>query len=244
MVLLYSVVIFLNKKRKLALFFIFSIVDIILLIVFLVVRDATIYNDLESEVSRLSKIDYLTEKCNPSIRSRGGYAVLEKSFKNYINNYYDDYHDILILINDDKFKSILSYDNYSNDGPLFDFSIDYLNSVKNDFNNNIDNLIKMSSRKSISSYLYSKTSDSYFIKVADDLFLQDEVIAVFNRDKLVLIDIKDKVNKIIDNSLAVLSFLSTTSDYWILEDGEIKFVNQDLVIQYNNLVNDIPKQGN
>ena len=50
---------------------------------------------------------------------------------------------------------------------------------------------------------------------------------------------KIKVNNIIDTSSEVLSFLITYKDSWVVENGGIKFANEELYNYYNELVSKV-----
>ena len=58
-----------------------------------------------------------------------------------------------------------------------------------------------------------------------------------NKDKF--IKLRDKYNDLLDNEKLVINFLKDNSDNFELNDGEIQFRNNELLEQYNNLVNKI-----
>jgi hypothetical protein len=55
-------------------------------------------------------------------------------------------------------------------------------------------------------------------------------------NKELLKEMRSKYNDVYDTSLEVLNFLITYKDSWTLEDGEIKFINNDLLNYYNSLI--------
>ena len=65
------------------------------------------------------------------------------------------------------------------------------------------------------------------------------LIEQFENNRIFLKELRDKYNNIYDTSLEVLNFLSLYKDSWKLENGEIKFINNDLLNYYNNLISKI-----
>ena len=119
-----------SNKKKFFLVFLFILLDMFLLIGYLVIRDATMLNDLKKEVRSLSKLDITKDRYNKSIKTSGDYAVVEKSIKTYLDDYAVLLQDVLSVVKDPKLVKILSYDNYSKDGPEFTESLKYLEDTK------------------------------------------------------------------------------------------------------------------
>ena len=129
-----------SSKKKFFLIFLFIVLDMFLLVGFLVIRDATSLNDLKKEAKVLSKLDITKDRYNTRIKSSGDYAVVEKAMKSYLDDSAVLMQDILGIINDEKLTKILSFDNYSKDGPEFTESLKYLEDTKKSFNNNVEKM--------------------------------------------------------------------------------------------------------
>ena len=134
---------------------------------------------------------------------------------------------------------ILSYDNYSNDGPSFTTSLEYLNNSKDNFNDKIDSVINKMDSDSVKNYIYEKTDDSYYVSLYNDLMLSKEMKSKFSDTKVLLEDTKTRFNNILDTSIEVLNFLVLYKDSWILEDNQIKFQNDNLYNYYNELISKV-----
>ena len=65
------------------------------------------------------------------------------------------------------------------------------------------------------------------------------MISYLNDNKDKFIKLRDKYNDLLDNEKLVINFLKDNSDNFELNDGEIQFRNNELLEQYNNLVNKI-----
>ncbi len=226
-----------SSRRKFLLIFCFILLDMFLLIGFLVIRDATLLNNLKKEVSTLSELDITKDRYNSKIKSRGNYAIVEKAIKEYLDNYAVSLHDVSDIMNDEQLKTILSYDNYLKDGPEFIESLAYLSKTKEKFNKKIDKLINDLDEEIMKNYINKKISDPYYINLYKELMLGDSMVQNFNETRDVLNKLKISVNNVFDVSLEVLNFLIVNKESWKVEDGEIKFLTNDLYNYYNILIN-------
>lgn len=231
-----------SNKKKFFLVFLFILLDMFLLIGYLVIRDATMLNDLKKEVRSLSKLDITKDRYNKSIKTSGDYAVVEKSIKTYLDDYAVLLQDVLSVVKDPKLVKILSYDNYSKDGPEFTESLKYLEDTKKEFNDNIDTLLGNLEEDKIKNYINDKVDDPYYRNLYIELMLTEKRKEDFQQTKDLLNDTKSKVNNVLDTSTEVLTFLKNNKDNWVLEDNEIKFKNRDLYNQYNEYISRIQKK--
>ena len=228
------------KDRKIFFFiFCFIIIDILLLLGFLFLRDATRENRLRKEIRSLSKLDITKDRYNTKIKSGGKYKIVEETIKQYLDDYAVGLQEVSGVLSDSTLTKVLSYDNYQSDGPEFKKSRDYLNETRDKFDNTIDNLISKSDKETIINHIYDKTSDEELIKIYQELMFDDSILEELNSNKELLVNTKVKIDNILDTSLEVLNFLNTYSDSWIIENGEIKFKNKELFNYYNNLISKV-----
>ncbi len=225
-----------SKKKKYFFIIIFVMIDVFLLVSYLSIRDYTLLNNLKKEVSAISKLDIGKDRYNRKIKTRGNYAVVEKAIKEYLDENALLLQDTFGVLKEEKLKSILSYDNYSKDGPLFTESLKYLNSEKESFNKNLQTFMDNLSEKEMSQYIREKTSDNYSQKLYHELILNSELKKKYEDTKKLASDTSVRVNHLLDSSHAVLDFLVVNNGFWIVENGEIKFANQDLYNQYVILI--------
>ena len=231
-----------STKKKFFLVFCFILIDVFLLIGFLVIRDATSFNALKSEVKELESLDFTKDRYNRKIKSHGKYAVVEKAIKEYLDEYAVGIQDLSKMTKDSKLSNILSYDNYSSDGPSFTSSIKYLNDSKSNLNNQIDYLLRNLDEDGMNSYVSGKISDQYYISIFDELMSSSEMKSDLDNIRTSLEKTKNDMNNIYDVSLEVLNYLSLYSDKWKLEDGEIKFASEDMYNYYMGLVSKVKKK--
>lgn len=223
-----------KKKVFLAIGLIF--LDIILVVAFFTIRDAVMFNNLQKEVSALNKLDVTKDRYNRKLVTKGNYAIVESAIKEYLDNYAKLLQDTLSVVNDKKLVSILSYENYEKDGPDFVKSFEYLKQSKESFNSNIDILLSDLEEDNIKNYINDKTDDEYFINLYRDLMFNDDMIDSFSETKNLLTHSKAQMNNIYDTSIEVLNLLVNNKENWKLEDGEIKFLEEDIYNQYITLI--------
>ncbi len=226
-----------SKKVFYSIFFIS--LDIFLIYGICTVYDATMLNTLRREVNLLENKEITKDSFSYKVLTRGGYAKIEEAIKEYLYDYSSLFQDVLKSMKDEKLKKVLSYDNYLNDGPLFEKSISYLEKEKDKFNKNIDQLLFLSSEDSMKSYVNQKGYQEYYQKLYEELFITDHFINEFKDNESLLESVKVKMNTIYDNSLGVLRFLASDTENWKLEDGEIKFQTQALYDQYMTYISQI-----
>lgn len=230
-----------TKRKKFFFIFCFIIIDAILVVGFLVIRDATSLSKLDNEMSIIYKKDITNDRYNTKLKSNGGYAVVEKAIKDYLDYYAVNIQKLSQMLDDPKLAEMLSYDNYSKDGPNFNESLKYLEDNKKSFNKIVDELLENMNEDNISKRILEKTDDSYYISLYKDIMFSDEMSDELNNINDLLNNVKTDANDIYDTCITVLNYLKVYQGEWTLEDGEIKFKTQDMYDYYTGLVNKVKK---
>lgn len=228
-----------NFKRKSSYVIVFIFIDILLCASLYFIIDATNINLLKKEITSLSKLDISVDKINKDSKTYFKYRIVENTIKDFLNDYSYKINEVYEFVDDDKLIKILSYDNYLNDGPEFNDSKHYLVDNKIKFNNIINELEKILEEDNIKKLIRNKITNEYYITLYDEMIFSDEFNEQFENNRIFLKELRDKYNNIYDTSLEVLNFLSLYKDSWKLENGEIKFINNDLLNYYNNLISKI-----
>lgn len=228
-----------NFKRKSSYVIVFIFIDILLCASLYFIIDATNINLLKKEITSLSKLDISVDKINKDSKTYFKYRIVENTIKDFLNDYSYKINEVYEFVDDDKLIKILSYDNYLNDGPEFNDSKHYLVDRKIKFNNIINELEKILEEDNIKKLIRNKVTNEYYITLYDEMIFSDEFNEQFENNRIFLKELRDKYNNIYDTSLEVLNFLSLYKDSWKLENGEIKFINNDLLNYYNNLISKI-----
>jgi hypothetical protein len=221
-----------SNKKKFFMIFIFILLDVFLLVGFLVIRDATMLNELKNEVDDLSKLDFTHDRYNLKMKTKGKYRIVEGAIKDYLDNYAVSLQSVLDIVHDPYLTKILSYDNYQKDGPMFTESLAFLKEKRESFMIQMEQLLKNSEEDTIKEYIYNRIDDSYYCDLYQELILNDTLKADFQEMRELLENTNTRMNTIFDTSKEVLEFLVTHKEEWVLEEGEIRFQTDVLYNQY------------
>ena len=228
-----------SSKRKFLLVFIFVVLDVFLVIGFLEVRESTMLNYLRREMSTLNQLNMATDRYNLKIKTKGDYAIVEKTIKEYLDETAVLLQDTLQITQDSKFMKVLTYDHYEEDGPDFEESIAYLEKKKEEFNQNMDSLLNRLEEENIKNYIHTKTKNSYLCNLYDELILNDTMKGDLEETSNLVLKSKERINHLLDTSTSLLKFLVSNKDSWVLEEGEIRFKTESLYQKYIQYVNQV-----
>ena len=225
-----------SNRKKVVLIILCILINTFLILGFLYVRNVTMLNELKKEAKVLAGLDITKDRYNRRVRTRGNYGLVEKTAKNYLDDYAISLQSLLNVMTDPKLTKLFSYDNYMSDGPEFKNSLLYLQSAKEEFNSQIDSLLNKSEEEVIREYGKERISDSYFFGLYLDIIFNDSMKTQFFETKSILEQTKVKTNDVFDISEELLNFLIINKDLWKLEEGEIRFQTEALYNQYNQYV--------
>lgn len=178
--------------------------------------------------------EYTEESINKRLDSRvtkGDYGKVENAAKSYLKDVIQLNLELIDLIKDDRIGNMLTVENYEEDGPEFtntktylDTTIQRLEEMKKDYAEYI-------SEEKIMSYIEKENVDEDYQELYKTVMGEsqyEEITASLNE----LIDVLNKSNDIID-------FLKENAGSWIIQDDMIVFSTNELIDEYNNLVNEL-----
>ena len=225
-----------SRERKILIFCCFVVVDILLIAGFLWLRNATFKNVLKNEVNALGELEFIGDRFNTKIKSKGDYAVLEKALKEYLDNYAVDLQNVLLLVYDKKLNELISIENISSNDFSFDGSIAYVENYRLIFNSSADNLLERDLIEELNNYIYEYASDGVTIDLYVKVIESNNFKENLKKSQMELEIKKIEINSHFDAILGVLNFLNLNSDKYYIQDGEIKFSNDDLYAEYVRLM--------
>ena len=228
-----------KRIKKILYVIMFLFIDVLLCASLYFVIDAANINNLEKEVKELTNLNMSVDRYNRKSKTIFKYKVVETTIKDYFDSFTIRMNDIYNIVNDEQFIKILSYDNYLNDGPDFNNSIKYLDDNKNKFNNIVDEMINDLDEDNIKYLIKEKIADEYYISLYEKMIFNEDFLKQYENNKVLLEEIKNKYNNRYDICLETINFLRLYKDNWKLEDGEIKFANEDLYNYYSILISKV-----
>lgn len=220
----------------------FKIIILILVIIiilggiaFYFIHEVYPKNVLEKEVEVMSHLDLTVDTVDMNIKSSGKYATIEKSMKNYLNDYSTHLKKILAIMNDDEYVNVLSMDNYKKDGKEFKKTKEYLQKTKEEANTSFTKLIDMTSENAMMEYIDTTLGEKY-IHLYQNYMYDDSIKKGLEDSKTSL----EESKKILDNTLdvyeKVIDFLIKNKNEWKIESDSIIFNTSDLLNKYNELI--------
>ena len=221
------------------------IVGIIILIVigviaYFVITDLQQEDKLTAELQEISNlvnsqnidIDQINERLDRTV-TRGDYAVVEQSFKQYLKDNFDVSMKIADILNDEKLTTILTANNYKQDGKDFVETKNYISTTRDQLETYKTEYKDFFTEDKVMSYINDKNLDSYYT----DLYKQELVgdIESDNETEVVESAINDVIG-ILDIYEEVINFLVDNQNSWNVQDDTIEFTSESLQNQYNSLI--------
>lgn len=191
-------------------------------------------NDLAS--AETIDMDKINEALNRTT-TKGDYAVLEKAYKQYLRDSFDNSLEIASLLNDERIVTILTAENYIEDGPEFTETKAYIAETKQNLEDCKNKYYEFFTDEKAMSYVNDKNLDTYYID-----FYKNEIafdLEEAGEDKTVETAINDII-AILDGSEKVIDFLITNSNNWQIVDSNIVFNSDELSQQYDELIQAMP----
>ena len=112
-------------------------------------------------------------------------------------------------VNDDRLETILSTENYNQDGPDFTESINYINTAKGEFNNIADELLNLLSTENIEARIQDENIGDYYKDLYKGYFIDNnDLSTTFQETYQDTVYDKTLMNNLYDNEIKILNFLT------------------------------------
>ncbi len=234
-----------NGKTKIVLNILIMI--LIGIIIFLILRNFLIDKQLKDEINEtynliiMDNYNYkdVYEKID-NIVTKEGYAIVEDSAKDYLLDYFLEVLNLDETYEKVDIKNMISIENIKNDGKEFKTTKQTLRDLKENIENIKNEIISNLSKEKMMSYINDKNLDDSYIKLYESLdFIKDKNIEKRKAQ------IEDKVNLYlskINKVEEVIDLLIKNS--WSIENEQVKFNDEKLNIEYNEMVNSIYEETN
>ena len=220
---------------------------ITLAVVIMAVLCVMLYNStkqediLKSEVYALLNSDITSYSYDNKTKTKGNYAVVESSIKEYIAQYASTSSKIDEIKTDKNFTSILSADNYTNDGKDFNNSTTYISNTENTINDTLKKLETMAKEKQIMKNIDDKDLSNHYITLYKELMLGTPATTAFENGYKSTKVTADAIKNVLAVQKDVLNLLKDNKDNWDVKDGKVVFKKSELLTSYNDTVGRIPK---
>ena len=209
---------------------------------YFVVSDLNQESKLKEELDGLNELvnadnmdlDLIYERLDRTV-TKGDYAKVEESFKNYLKDNFDNIVVIVNILNDERITTSLTVTNYQEDGPDFIETKEYLTTTKAQLEDCLTKYKEFLTYDKAMSYIEDKDLDSYYIDLYKNEYVGDMDNALTEDDLMV-----SSVNEIIEllnNTEEIIDFLIANKGSWNVEGENINFNINALADQYDVLLN-------
>ncbi len=214
---------------------------IIIIISSLVIWDLIQENKLNKELVYISEltnakeinVEEIYKVLNRTI-TKGDYEEVEKSFKNYLKDNFDNTLKIANILNDENLINILTVENYLNDGKDFIKSKQYIEDTKNNLTEYKNVYLEFFTEEKAMSYIKDKNLDEYYIELYREEYVGD--IEYDNGTE----EVEKSLNEILDMLNIyeeVINMLSNNQNAWEIVGKNIVFDDTELSNKYDELIN-------
>ena len=227
-------------------------VVVIVILILLVVGGFVFYHGnqigkLIAEVNKLAEIEMINEdgtlKEEPidmQIKTNGSYAVVEKTFKNYMNEIVTDTQELVNTLDQEKIMNLVSIDNMKEDGPDFTKSKEEITTMKNAISSYVTKMETLANEENLLSKIDDKDVGEYYKELYRQLAIDEESGANL-KDTIDELKTNEEVAVQALNDLeSIFNFLSDNKDEWQIEEEQIVFTTQGADEEYSNLMKSLP----
>ena len=231
-----------GMKKKLIIIIVIILLFIAGLIGYMVLSDLKQEDKLDKEIEEINDLmssqeidmNRVNAKLDQTVTS-GDYAILERSMKSYLKDTFSTLFEIKDILENEKISSLLTIENYEEDGKDFVNSKRYISDVLKKLEDYKQKYPEYLTKEKAMSYISDKNLDSYYIDLYEDVYLKDmDTLKDDELDKAV----NDLIN-ILNVSNDVLNLLSNNQSSWVISNDKIIFNSSSLLDEYNSLLNSI-----
>lgn len=207
---------------------------------FTVISDLIQENKLEKELDAISEavsgenidIEAVYGMLDRTV-TKNDYAEVEKAYKSYLKDSFDNSIRIAELLNDERITSILTVENYSADGKEFTETKKYITQTINELEERKELYSEFFTEEKAKSYIDGKDLDKYYI----DLYMNEYVGDIGNDGSADELDAMiAEITETLDRSEDVIDFLIENKDSWQISGESIAFRNDSLTAEYDRLI--------
>lgn len=230
-------------KKKILIVLLIIIVIALVGVGYFVFSDMQQEDKLKTELSELNDLvnaenidmDAVNEKLDKRITT-GDYEKVEDAYKSYLRDNFDNSIQIANILNDEKITTLLTVENYQQDGKDFTNSKEYITTTRATLEECKNKYTEFLTEQKAMSYINDKELDSYYTDLYKNEFIGDMSSA--SQDTTVQ-DSIDEVITILNTSEEVLNLLSENQSAWEIDGENISFNSESLSNQYDALVNSL-----
>ena len=171
------------------------------------------------------------------LKTTGDYGVLEKAMKEYLSDVVNVSVNISNILNDEKIVNALTPENYTEDGPDFVETKQFLEQSKNNLEKYKNEVLELLTNEKAMSYIENKNLDEYYIDLYKEIALSEDTALDENNKEIE--ESLNEATQVLDIETQVINFLSENKGKWEIQGENIVFSNESLSNQYNEYISQL-----
>ena len=205
---------------------------------------------LTEEINEMSLENLLNEdgtinenaKIDMEIKTKGSYAVVEQTSKEYINEVLELGKGLINVINDKNIQDLVDFENIKNDAPDFVQTKDKIAKMKKAGEEYVDKFLELCDRENVLSAIDDKGVSEYYKELYKRLATDDVADEEFDEAAQKLGKAREQKKKGFEYIENMINFLSEHKSDWKIVGNQIMFYNQSVLDQYQELVSNVPEE--
>lgn len=236
-----------KSKKKIIIFVVIIVVFAFLLIGGFIFYHVNQTIKLTLEVNKMSDMQIVNEDgtiveepIDMEIKTVGSYAVVEKTFKDYMDEIVTSTKELVTTLDKNKVINLVSVDNLKEDGPDFTKSKEEISIMRETMTNYTNKMELLATEEELLSRIDDKDIGEYYKELYKQLAIDEESGVSL---KTAIEELKDSEEELIqglDDLESILNFLSENQNEWQIEGEQIVFTTENGYQEYSNLINSLP----
>ncbi len=233
-------------SKKIVLIIIAIIVLIFLLAAGFIFYHGNQTGKLISEVNKIAEMQMMNEDGsmveNPidmEIKTTGSYAVIEKTFKDYVSEVVNSTKDLAEALDEEKIMNLVSIENMQQDGPDFTKSKQEVENMKQAIEEYITKFQEYANEDNLLSKIDDKDVSDYYKELYKTLAVDEDMETSLEDTVQQLNTAGEEAKQALDDLNSIFNFLSENKDDWQIEDGQIVFNTESSYEEYNSLMSSL-----
>ncbi len=205
---------------------------------------------LVSETNKITSMEILkadgtvneNAKIDMEIKSKGSYAIVEQTLKEYLNETLETSKKAPEIIKSEDIENLMSFENIKNDGPEFTQTKAKIAEMRKAGEEYIEQLLSLCDTERFLTVIEDKGVSDYYKEVYRKLAVDEETEKELNETREKGEKAKKQITASFDYIESLFNFLSEHKSDWTIMGSQIMFYNQSVLNQYQELVLNVPEE--
>lgn len=174
------------------------------------------------------------------IKTKGKYAIVEETLKNYLNDVLTLSKEAVNIFNEEAIMNMVSIKNIKEDGPDFVKTKEQIATMKAKLEEYVKQMEEKASQEALLGAIEDKPVGEYYKELYRQLAVDEasgQELATALED---LKEAEEALKQSLDYFSNIIEFLSNNKDSWTVEGDQIIFNSQTKLDEYNALVSNVP----